>query len=274
MSMTKALALAALLPLGFAAVGDQVVNLKFPVPGRPNSEQAIDHKVYDLNQDKPRRIAWGISGKFAGIDPMVPLSHHKYGIEIKFIFNDGTSQWFEPTRKFTVKNPGWQHFSGVYKPSRAVKQVFFFYRLATPGEAWYDGVTLFEVPDEPARGACRMVDTGEEITLENDFLRCTVLPGKGATVRELVDRRTGVNYAGELDKRRMFMDKLRRGGNCFGRQWKAEVKKNGADEVSVEFSISGVPGFQYLDIARRIVLAWSRGTSEEDRKAYKLYQLT
>lgn len=29
-----------------------------------------------------------------------------------------------------------------------------------------------------------------------------------------------------------------------------------------------------LDIARRIVLAWSRGTTEDDRKAYKPYQLT
>ena len=29
-----------------------------------------------------------------------------------------------------------------------------------------------------------------------------------------------------------------------------------------------------LDIARRIVLAWSRGTTEADRAAYKQYQLT
>ena len=59
-----------------------VAHFTFPVPGHPNCGQAILNKVYDLNQKTPRRIAWGISGRFAGIDPMLPLSHHKYGIGI------------------------------------------------------------------------------------------------------------------------------------------------------------------------------------------------
>ena len=59
----------------------EVVHFTFPVPGHPNWGQAIQNKVYDLNQKMPKRIAWGVSGRFAGIDPMVPLSHHKDGIE-------------------------------------------------------------------------------------------------------------------------------------------------------------------------------------------------
>ena len=258
----------------------EVDHFVFPVPGHANWGQAIKHKVYDLNQDRPRRIAWGLSGKFAGIDPMVPLSHHKYGIEIKFIYEDGQYDWFEPTRKFTVKDPGWQHFSGVYMPSRAVKQAQFFYRLATPGEAWYDGVTLFEVDGSSefrvqssefrvdsqlqtsnsklqtsnSQLPCKVATTDDgEITLENGYLCCTILPNEGATVRELRDVRTGINYSGEDMNRRMLLDKLRQGGEAYRKQWKAEVKKSAPDEVIVEARVSGV-GSQYLDIMKTFTL--------------------
>ena len=128
----------AICAAAFCAAGAlaEVDHFVFPVPGHENRGQAMQHKVYDLNQDRPRRIAWGISGKFAGIDAMVKPSHHKYGIEIKFIYEDGQYDWFKPTRMFTVKAPGWQHFCGIYMPPRPVKQAQFYYRLATPGEAW------------------------------------------------------------------------------------------------------------------------------------------
>ncbi len=251
----KLIRLTAALFVGVCGVARaEVTHFTFPVPGHANWGQAINHKVYDLNQTKPRRIVWGISGKFAGIDPMVPLSHHKYGIEIKFIYEDGKYDWFEPTRKFTVKNPGWQHFSGVYMPRRAVKQALFFYRLATPGEAWYDGVTLFEAPEEPARAACRVATTEDgEITIENGYLRCTMLPNEGATVRELRDLRTGICYAGEDMNRRLLLDKLRKGGEAYRKPWKAEVKKSAPGEVIVEARVNGV-GSQYLDIVKRLTL--------------------
>ena len=87
--------LMAVLSVGLCGVArGEVTHFTFPVPGHPNWGQAIQNKVYDLNQKTPKRIAWGVSGRFAGIDPMVPLSHHKYGIEIKFIYEDGTYNWF------------------------------------------------------------------------------------------------------------------------------------------------------------------------------------
>ena len=245
----------AALIVGFCGVArGEVTHFTFPIPGHPNAGQAIQYKVYDLNQKTPKRIAWGISGRFAGIDPMVPLSHHKYGIEIKFIYGDGTFNWFEPTRKFSVKNPGWQHFSGLYMPRLPVKQAVFYYRLATPGEAWYDGVTLFEVPDETVRESCRAKESSGEITLENAYLCCKILPGEGAAVSEFRDRRTGVNYAADDINRRLLLDKLRKGGASYNRQWKAEVKKSDPGEVTVETRLNGVTGYPYLDIVKTLTL--------------------
>ena len=68
----------------------EVVHFTYPIPGHPNAGQAIENTVYELNQSKPKQVAWGISGRFAGIDPMLRPNHHKYGIEIKFVFEDGT----------------------------------------------------------------------------------------------------------------------------------------------------------------------------------------
>ena len=86
----------------FSCAFAEVVHFTYPIPGHPNAGQAIENKVYELNQKVPKQVAWGISGRFAGIDPMLALSHHKYGIEIRFTFDDGTYTWFEPQRKFTV----------------------------------------------------------------------------------------------------------------------------------------------------------------------------
>lgn len=249
----KTMAVALVACLCVVARGE-VTHFTFPVPGHTNWAQAIQHKAYDLNQKTPKRIAWGISGRFAGIDPMLPPNHHKYGIEIKFIYEDGTYNWFEPIRKFTVKNPGWQHFSGVYMPRRAVKQALFFYRLATPGEAWYDGVTLFELPDAPAREDCRVTQKDGEITLENNFLCCTMLPDEGATVSELRDKSTGINYADGDVNRRLLLDKFRQGGASYNRQWKAEIKKAESGEVTVEARLNGVTGYSYIDIVKTFTL--------------------
>ena len=238
----------------FSCAFAEVVHFTYPIPGHPNAGQAIENKVYELNQKVPKQVAWGISGRFAGIDPMLRLSHHKYGIEIRFTFDDGTYTWFEPQRKFTVKNPGWQHFSGVYQPRRPVKTATFFYRLATDGEAWYDGVTLFEIPDEPARAPCRIAEKDGAWTLENEFLSMTVLPQEGATVSRLVDRKTGTDYAAENINRRLLLDQFRQGGACYRRQWKAEVRKATDDEVTLEVKMNGPQGYPYLDVSRQITL--------------------
>ena len=228
--------------------------LAFPVNGHPEARQAIDHKVYELNQSKPRRIAWGVSGRFSGVDRTLAPNHHKYGMEIRFIYDDGTDDWFTPARKFTADSPGWQRLTGIYCPRRPVKKAYFFYRLATPGEAWYDGVSLFEAPDRPARGGCRATESNGEVTLENDFIRCTVLPGEGATVRELVDRRTGVNYAGERSGLRLLQDGFRHGGDVSRLKWNAEVRNDGNDKATVELRLSGAEGRPYLEIVRQMTL--------------------
>ena len=222
--------------------------------GQPQARQSIDHKVYELNQGEPRRIAWGASGRFAGVDRTLAPNHHKYGVEIRFVYDDGTDDWFTPDRKFTAGNPGWQRLSGIYSPRRPVRKAYFFYRLATPGDAWYDGVSLFELPSKPLRGGCRATESSGEVTLENDYVRCTVLPGEGATVRELVDRRTGVNYAGGGRGLRLLQDGFRHGGDACRLQWNAEVRSDGNDEATVELRLSGADGQPYLDVVRQMTL--------------------
>ena len=240
----------------------EVTHLTYPIPGKPKASQAIQNKVYDLNQKTPKRIAWGISGRFAGIDSMVQPSHQKFGIQIQLIYDDGPHDWITIPQKFTAKTASWQHLSGLHLPRRAVKRAVFYYRLATPGEAWYDGVTLFEVPDAPAREDCHVTQKDGEITIANGFLRCKILPNEGATVSELLDRRTGVNYAGTTLNRRLLLDRFRGGGDCYRGQWKVDVVKADKDETSVAFRLAGVPGQQYLDVSRLMTL--KRGSSALD----------
>ena len=245
--------LATLLPFATIANGG-VSHFIFPVPGDAKARQAIGHKVYELNQRSPQRIVWGVSGRFAGIDRTLTPNHLKYGIEIRFIFEDGTDEWFRPVRKFTAKDSGWQHLSGIYEPDRPVKRAFFFYRIATPGEAWYDGVTLFEVPKRAMRSRCLVTEDNGRVTLENAYLRCSVLPAEGAAVQSLVDRRTDVNYAGASLDNRLLMDSFRHGGDGRRKPWKAEIRDAGGDAATVEFSLSGIEGMPYLEVVRQMTL--------------------
>ena len=156
--MNFVLMLALSLCCAFATFAE-VTHLVFPIPEYPNAGQSIEHKVFELNQKKPQQIAWGIFGRFAGIDPMIKPDPQKFGISLQFIFDDDTCQWTSSgKRTFSQKNTDWQCLSGIYQPSRPVKKAVFFYRLATKGEAWYDGVTLFEIPDPPVREKCRIFE--------------------------------------------------------------------------------------------------------------------
>lgn len=265
-TMMTLTALAVFCPL--AALFGETVHFTYPVPGHEDWRQALGGKGFELNQTEAKPVAWGISGKFAGIDPLLKPSHQKFGMEIQFVFADGTSDWFAPTRKFTAKNAGWQHFSGVYQPRRPVKKANFYYRLATAGEAWYDGITLFEIPDEPKREPCRVAEKDGVWTLENEFLSLTVLPQEGATVTHLVDRKTGTDYASEESNRRMFLDQFRQGGACYGRAWKAELKKSADDEVTLEVKLNGPRGYPYLDVSRLMTL---RRDSSALEVAYSWY---
>ena len=80
-----------------------VARLEFPLPKYPDCSQAIGHKKYELDQKTPRRIAWGVFARFAGIDPMVKPSHHKYGVEIQLesvtgiVFSAMVDGTFTPT---------------------------------------------------------------------------------------------------------------------------------------------------------------------------------
>jgi len=239
---------------GAVGAADGITHFTFPIPDHPKADQAIVHTVHTLDQKAARPVAWGIAGKFKGIDPTVRPDHHAYGIELRFVFQDGTHDWFEPERAFSAKNPGWQRMSGVYQPRKPVKEVYFHRRLATAGEAWYDGVALFEVAEEPKREACRVTEKDGVITMENAFLRFVLLPQEGATASHLVDKRTGVDYAGEPLLRRLFLDQFRIGGECFRRPWKAEVKKATEDEVAVEVRMNGPSGNPYLDVIRLMTL--------------------
>ena len=232
----------------------EIVHFTFPILGHEKEDQAIECKTYELGQTAAKPVAWGVSGRFAGVDPLLRPDHHKYGIEIRFVFDDGTCDWFEPTRKFSAKNPGWQHFSGIYQPRRPVKTAAFYCRLATAGEAWYDGVTLFEVSDDPVREKCRIAEKDGRWTLENEFLSLDILPQEGATVPRLVDRRTGTDYAAGHINSRLLLDQFRQGGACYRREWKAEVKKSTDDEVTLEVKMNGPQGYPYLDVSRLLTL--------------------
>ena len=209
-------------------------HLKYPVAQYPNAGQAIEHKVFELNQKKPCQIAGGVFGRFSGIDPMIKPDPQKFGISLQFIFDDGTCEWTSGgKRTFSQKNSGWQCLSGIYQPPRPVKKAVFFYRIATNGEAWYDGVTLFEIPERPVREKCCVFGRDGVYTLENEYLSLSVNAKEGATGIRLVDRKTGTGYADQSFDRRLFVDQFRGGGACYQREWKIEVKKEADEEVVV-----------------------------------------
>ena len=230
-------------------------HLVFPIAEYPDAGQAIEHKVFELNQTAPRQIVWGLFGRFAGIDPMVKSDPQKFGISLQFVFDDGTCEWTSGgKRTFTQKNSAWQCLSGMYKPPRPVKKAVFFYRLATKGEAWYDGVTLFDIPDEPDREKCRIFEKDGIYTLENGYLSFSVNPKEGATGVRLVDRRTGTGYADQMFDRRLLVDRFRGGGDCYRREWAVSVVKDADDEVALEVKIAAPGNYRYLDMSRTMKL--------------------
>lgn len=229
-------------------------HLVYPVPGHDDWRQDLRGRTYELNQRDVKPIVWGVCGRFAGIDPQEQRSHHRYGMEIKFVFQDGSTNWFKPSKTFAATHAGWQRLSGIYQPPKPVRKADFYCRLAVKGEAWYDGVSLFETMPEPRREPCRIQERDGAVTLENEFVRVVVLPRQGATVTHLVDKRTGTDYASEDPNRRLLLDQFRQGGKCYNRPWKAETKVATDEKASVELRTSGPDGYPYLDVVRTMTL--------------------
>lgn len=216
--------------------------------------QSILGTDYVLDQKEPHDIAWGVFARQKGIDSQLKPSHHKFGMEIFFYYSDGTHDCFVPEQKFTAAHDGWQSVCGVYRPRKPVKKATFFRRLAVAGEAWFDGMGLFEVRDEVTSPCSVHEGEGGDLTLENSYLRCVVNAKEGAVVKSLIDKKTGIDYTDERPTRCMFLDKFRTGGNCWVKPWKCEVKRRTADEVAIELRMNGPRGYEYLDVIRTMRL--------------------
>ena len=214
--------------------------------------QSIIHQAVELHQKEPAAFAYSCMTKAAGLpDDAVP-SHRTYGIELCIQYVDGSSQWIAPPVRPGVGTHDWERLSGVFTPPRAVSKVVFYARLRLPGKVWFDRFSLEEF-DPPRSGlkGCRIVESDDAVTLENDYVRLVFEPANGGTCREFTIKGSGANFAGKKHfESRMFADRLRVGGNCFKRVYKAETLKNSADEAVLKLSVDGLEGYPFLALAK------------------------
>ena len=202
-------------------------SLKLAAPAGLKGQCIVNQEI-TLDQRVPATFAYSCWTKAEGLAEDAVPSHRTYGVELCVKYADGSQQWIAPQKKPGVGTHGWERLSGVFTPPRAVKSVVFYARLRLQGTVWYDDFSLdeFEPPREGLKG-CMLTEVADTVTLENDYVKLVFEPANGGTCREFTVKADGANYAGEKHyESRMFADRLRVGGNCFKRVYKAEIVKN------------------------------------------------
>ncbi len=240
---------------GSVSRGGEGGSLRLDAPEGLKGQCIVNQEIW-LDQQVPATFAYSCWTKAAGLAEDAVPSHSNYGIELCVKYADGSQQWIAPRMKPGVGTHGWERLSGVFMPPRAVKSVVFYARLRIPGKVWYDDFSLEEFA--PARSdlkGCRIVESDDIITLENDYVKLVFEPANGGTCREFRVKKTGADYAGEKHhESRMFADRLRVGGNCFKRVYKAEVVRNTPGEAVLKLSVNAPQGYQFLELSKTLRL--------------------
>ncbi|MDQ0291359.1 hypothetical protein J3R75_003466 [Oligosphaera ethanolica] len=232
-------------------------SLRLRFPGPPATGQAIAHQTLTLNQDTPKAIVFGCASKAEGLRADVAPSHALYGVELCVDFQDGSRAWISPEEKFSYGTHSWEELSSAYVPPRAIKAVTFYCRLRHEGTVWFDDFILYEVGSlvGEAMAGCSVQEIGDEIVLENDFVRLVLDPGRGGTCRDFVVKADSSRFSGEQHHDyRMFTDRLRVGGSCFDRVYTAEIIKNTAAAAELRLTVAGPDGYPFLDIIKTLRL--------------------
>ena len=232
--------------------------------------QSIIHQVVLLDQKEPAAFAYSCMTKAAGLPEDAVPSHRTYGVELCVQYADGSSQWIAPSRKPGVGTHGWERLSGVFTSPRAVRKIVFYARLRLPGRVWFDQFSIdeFDPPRSDLKG-CRIVESDDAVTLENDYVKLVFEPANGGTCREFRIKGRGANFAGKKHhEARMFADRLRVGGNCFKRVYKAETLKNSSDEAVLKLSVAGPEGHPFLVLSKTFRIT-GRSSSVECTYQYR-----
>ena len=232
--------------------------------------QSIVHQEIRLAQKEPAAFAYSCMTRACGLPEDAVPSHRTYGVELCVRYTDGSVQWMAPSRKPNVGTHGWERLSGMFMPPRAVEKVVFYARLRLPGTVWYDDFSLeeFDPPRSDLKG-CSIVESNDAVTLENDYVKLVFEPANGGTCREFRVKKDGGNFAGARHyQSRMFADRLRVGGNCFKRVYKAEIVKNTADEAVLRLSVAAPEGYPFLAISKTFRIT-SRSSAVECTYAYR-----
>ena len=230
-------------------------HLVFPVPGHADWPQTLHVRQFDLLQSEPQSFAYSCRAKGALADPATPPSHSNFGVEICVRYMDGSkAKWTGPKTRLRTDAPDWQDLSAVFHPPRAVSNVTFYCRLARKGEAWFDGVSVEELPRDVPHGACSVREADGLVTLENDFLRFAVEPAKGGAGLSLVTKADGVEWSSRDPLYRFCLDRFRTGGRTANRTYQPRIVRDTAGEVSLALALTGPQGYGFIQVEKTFTL--------------------
>ena len=249
----KTILLASLLSLSAALrARAEVDHHVFPVPGHDAYTQSLRAHAFTLNQREKRAFAYSCRAKCAGMDPSTPPSHSNFGVEICVNYTDGTSKWTKPKAIPQPTDPDWQEIADVFRPVRAVSNVVVYTRLARKGEAWFADVKVEELAPAQPRGPCRLLERDGLFLLENDFVRLTVDPSRGATAASCLTKSNGVDRA---ESGALFADAFEGCGANTDRVYRIIRKRDTPGAVELSCALMGPAGHPFIEIEKTFRLS-------------------
>ncbi len=253
------------------------VHLVFPAPGHPEYTQNLIFRTYDLKQRERQTIEYTYSARCLGISPETPASNSNFGMNMRIRYMDGSEKWFDPGTESpdgfrisaggVVPSPreaGWQKLSGQFVPPRAISNVTVYCRIARAGEAWFDGISVRELPPAVRHRPCSLKRLqGGLIRLENEFVEATVDPSHGGAAVRLVTKKDGKEHAARCGG--LFHDAFSGCGTNRARAYEVVRTRNTPSSAEVALRTTGVAGLPFLEIEKTFRLARDREGIEVER---------
>lgn len=254
------------LPLLFiaftAAAAAEPLHLVFPAPGHPEYPQEVRAFTFPLLQSEKRAFRYSYRAKCEGMSPETPADNSNFGANLCIRYMDGGVKWFDPGRESgdgfrlsgegvrpSPRIAGWQELAGVFEPPRAVSNVTLYCRIARPGTAWFDGMSVRELAPVAARGPCRFKERKGFVQLENDFIRLIVDPAHGGTAVRLWTKADGVE-TGRTSGGALFADAFEDGGANTSRVYDVIRRRDTPSAAEVTLRLTGPDGHRFLEIEK------------------------
>lgn len=254
----------ALLPLVFAmsAACAETLKVEFPVPGHPEYPQDVRARTFTLMQREKLAFTYSYRARQEGMDPETPADNSNFGMNMCVRYMDGSVKWFDPGREsaggFRLSGEGvrpsprktiWQELSGEFDPPRAVSNVTLYCRIARPGKAWFDSLSVREHKRDVQRGPCTFKERKGYIQLANDFIRMVIDPAHGGAVVRLHTLADGKEHAGG-GKGGLFADAFEGRSPDFTRVYEVVRRRDTPSSAEVTLRLTGPAGHPFLEIEK------------------------